>query len=63
VKRVTEELVHQFAVGFSASSGSKVSFIYEVFGHPVSGLGGIAQTVDAVTGDQLSRPAERLSWG
>jgi len=43
-----------------AESGSKVSFTYQVFGHPEGGLSGIAPAVDAVIGEQLRRLGERL---
>jgi hypothetical protein len=46
----------------TADEGSKVTFIYKVFGHPEGGLTGIAPAVDGVIGEQLGRLAERLNW-
>ena len=45
----------------AAESGSRVTFTYQVFGHPEGGLAGIAGPVDAVIGEQLQRLGERLA--
>jgi len=43
------------------SGASSVTFTYMVFGHPEGGLGGIAQAVDGVIGEQLQRLGARLA--
>ena len=43
----------------AAGTGSKVTFIYKVFGHPDGGLSGIAPAVDGVIGEQLQRLGDR----
>jgi hypothetical protein len=45
----------------ATENGSEVSFTYHVFGHPESGLAGIAAAVDGVIGEQLQRLGERLN--
>ena len=44
-----------------ADGGSRVTFVYHVFGHPEGGLDGIAPAVDGVIGEQLQRLIERLA--
>lgn len=41
--------------------GTLVTFTYHVFGHPETGLAGIAPAVDGVIGEQLQRLGERLA--
>ena len=43
-----------------SDTGSRITFIYHVFGHPEGGLAGIAPAVDGVIGEQLQRLGERL---
>lgn len=45
----------------AAETGSKVSFIYHVFGHPEGGLTDIAPAVDGVIGEQIRRLDSRLA--
>lgn len=46
----------------AAESGSKVTFVYHVFGHPEGGLEAIAPAVDGVIGQQLEGLGNRLNW-
>jgi uncharacterized protein YndB with AHSA1/START domain len=43
--------------------GSRVTFNYKVFGHPIGGLTGIASAVDSVIGEQIQRLSDRLDRG
>jgi uncharacterized protein YndB with AHSA1/START domain len=45
----------------AAEGGTRVTFTYHVFGHPETGLAGIAPAVDGVIGEQLQRLGERLA--
>jgi hypothetical protein len=45
----------------ASEGGSRITFDYQVFGHPAGGLTGIAPAVDSVIGEQLQRLADRLN--